>query len=126
MNYAVNGEKNGGRTETPRKNGDTHEFSHGFPMGMKNGDTHEFSHGFPMGVWAFNMRVSWIFSLDFPVDGWGRVVYQYKHPFRDGSTHVVLEPLPTYKLIQFHNDPKGCSNLRADEHHCSVLGAGVS
>jgi hypothetical protein len=23
----------------------------------------------------------------------GRVVYQYKHPFRDGSTHVVLEPL---------------------------------
>ena len=27
------------------------------------------------------------------VDGRGRVVYQYKHPFRDGSTHVVLEPL---------------------------------
>jgi hypothetical protein len=27
------------------------------------------------------------------VDGRGRVVYQYKHPFRDGSIHVVLEPL---------------------------------
>jgi hypothetical protein len=27
------------------------------------------------------------------VDGRGRVVYRYKHPFRDGSTHVVLEPL---------------------------------
>jgi hypothetical protein len=27
------------------------------------------------------------------VDGRGRVVYQYKQPFRDGSTHVVLEPL---------------------------------
>ncbi len=27
------------------------------------------------------------------VDDRGRVVYQYKHPFRDGSTHVVLEPL---------------------------------
>ena len=23
----------------------------------------------------------------------GRVVYRYKRPFRDGSTHVVLEPL---------------------------------
>jgi hypothetical protein len=27
------------------------------------------------------------------VDDRGRVVYQYKNPFRDGSTHVVLEPL---------------------------------
>jgi hypothetical protein len=27
------------------------------------------------------------------VDGRGRVVYQYKHAFRDGSTQVVLEPL---------------------------------
>ena len=27
------------------------------------------------------------------VDGRGRVVYRYKQPFRDGSTHVVLEPL---------------------------------
>ena len=26
-------------------------------------------------------------------DGQGRVVYRYKQPFRDGSTHVVLEPL---------------------------------
>ena len=27
------------------------------------------------------------------LDRRGRVVYQYKRPFRDGSTHVVLEPL---------------------------------
>jgi hypothetical protein len=48
------------------------------------------------------------------VDGRGRVVYQYKHPFRDGSTHVVLEPLdfiarlaalvprPRLNLTRFH------------------------
>ena len=23
----------------------------------------------------------------------GRALYRYKHPFRDGSTHVVLGPL---------------------------------
>jgi len=27
------------------------------------------------------------------VDDHGRVVYRYKRPFRDGSTHVMLEPL---------------------------------
>jgi hypothetical protein len=27
------------------------------------------------------------------MDGQGRLVYRYKRPFRDGSTHVVLEPL---------------------------------
>ena len=27
------------------------------------------------------------------VDDRGRVVYRYKQPFRDGSTHVVLAPL---------------------------------
>ena len=27
------------------------------------------------------------------VDDRGRVVYRYRHPFRDGSTHVVFEPL---------------------------------
>jgi len=44
----------------------------------------------------------------------GRVVYQYKRPFRDGSTHVVLEPLdfisrlaalvprPRLNLTRFH------------------------
>ena len=48
------------------------------------------------------------------VDGWGRVVYRYKQPFRDGSTHVVLEPLnfiarlaalvprPRLNLTRFH------------------------
>jgi hypothetical protein len=35
-------------------------------------------------------------------DGQGRVVYQYKHPFRDGSTRkALLGALPIYKLSQF-------------------------
>jgi len=48
------------------------------------------------------------------VDGRGRVVYRYKQPFRDGSTHVVLDPLdfvarlaalvprPRLNLTRFH------------------------
>lgn len=48
------------------------------------------------------------------VDSQGRVVYRYKRPFRDGSTHVVLEPLdfmarlaslvprPRLNLTRFH------------------------
>lgn len=48
------------------------------------------------------------------VDERGRVVYRYKRPFRDGSTHVVLEPLdflarlaalaprPRLNLTRFH------------------------
>jgi hypothetical protein len=48
------------------------------------------------------------------VDAQGRVVYRYKRPFRDGSTHVVLEPLdfmarlaalvprPRLNLTRFH------------------------
>ncbi|MEE4217797.1 MAG: transposase [Xanthomonadales bacterium] len=48
------------------------------------------------------------------VDTRGSVVYRYKHPFRDGSTHVVLEPLdfiarlaalvprPRLNLTRFH------------------------
>ena len=48
------------------------------------------------------------------VDTRGRVVYRYKQPFRDGSTHVVLEPLdfvarlaalvprPRLNLTRFH------------------------
>ena len=35
------------------------------------------------------------------VDGQGRVVYQYKQAFRDGSTQMALESLPTYKLSQW-------------------------
>jgi hypothetical protein len=49
------------------------------------------------------------------VDAQGRVVYRYKQPFRDGSTHVVLEPLdfmsrlaalvprPRLNLTRFHD-----------------------
>lgn len=48
------------------------------------------------------------------VDDQGRVIYRYKKPFRDGSTHVVLEPLdfiarlaalvprPRLNLTRFH------------------------
>jgi len=48
------------------------------------------------------------------VDDQGRAVYRYKRPFRDGSTHVVLEPLdfiarlaalvprPRLNLTRFH------------------------
>jgi hypothetical protein len=48
------------------------------------------------------------------VDDRGRVVYRYKRPFRDGSSHVVLEPLdfmarlaalvprPRLNLTRFH------------------------
>ena len=48
------------------------------------------------------------------VDDRGRVVYRYKRPFRDGSTHVILEPLdfiarlaalvprPRLNLTRFH------------------------
>jgi hypothetical protein len=48
------------------------------------------------------------------VDDRGRVVYRCKHPFRDGSTHIVLEPLdfiarlaalvprPRVNLTRFH------------------------
>jgi hypothetical protein len=48
------------------------------------------------------------------VDDQGRVMYRYKQPFRDGSTHVVLEPLdfmsrlaalvprPRLNLTRFH------------------------
>ena len=48
------------------------------------------------------------------VDDRGRVIYRYKRPFRDGSTHVVLEPLdfmarlaalvprPRLNLTRFH------------------------
>ncbi|RPH92285.1 MAG: IS91 family transposase, partial [Lysobacterales bacterium] len=48
------------------------------------------------------------------IDDRGRVVYRYKRPFRDGSTHVVLEPLdfiarlsalvprPRSNLTRFH------------------------
>ena len=48
------------------------------------------------------------------VDNQGRIIYRYKQPFRDGSTHVVLEPLdfiarlaalvprPRLNLTRFH------------------------
>jgi hypothetical protein len=48
------------------------------------------------------------------IDSQGRVVYRYRRPFRDGATHVVLEPLdfmarlaalvprPRLNLTRFH------------------------
>jgi hypothetical protein len=42
------------------------------------------------------------------VDDRGRVMYRYKQPFRDGSTHVVLEPLDFIARLApflFHYSP---------------------
>jgi hypothetical protein len=58
------------------------------------------------------------------VDARGRVVYQYKQPFRDGSTHVVLEPLdfiarlaalvprPRLNLTRFHSAGESSRTVR--------------
>jgi len=43
------------------------------------------------------------------VDGQGRVVYRYKHPFRDGSTHVVLEPLDFMFRMNGMPRAQGCA-----------------
>jgi hypothetical protein len=41
------------------------------------------------------------------IDNRGRVVYQYKHAFRDGSTHVVLEPLDfMYRMYGMPRAPR--------------------
>jgi hypothetical protein len=36
------------------------------------------------------------------VEGRGRVVYRHKQPFRDGSMHVILEPLDFIARIVPH------------------------
>jgi hypothetical protein len=46
------------------------------------------SDGLPYPIFVYAGLLPWTFFA-----GRGRVVYQYKHPFRDGSTHVILEPL---------------------------------
>ncbi len=43
------------------------------------------------------------------VDGRGRVVYRYKQPFRDGSTHVVLEPLDFMYRMYGMPRAQGCA-----------------
>jgi hypothetical protein len=43
------------------------------------------------------------------VDGQGRVVYRYKRPFRDGSTHVVLEPLDFMFRMNGMPRAQGCA-----------------
>ena len=55
-----------------------------------------------------------IASKRLSMDRQGRVVYRYRRPFRDGSTHVVFEPLdfmarlaalvprPRLNLTRFH------------------------
>jgi hypothetical protein len=57
---------------------------------------------------------NWIFRTPENVDARNRVVYRYEQPFRDGSKHVVLEPLdfmarlaalaprPRLNLIRLH------------------------
>ena len=49
------------------------------------------------------------------VDERGRVVYRYKRPFRDGSTHVVLEPLDFM--------PQGTLSIAARSHLVARLAA---
>jgi ribosomal protein S27E len=43
------------------------------------------------------------------VDRQGRVVYRYKQPFRDGSTHVVLEPLDFMFRMNGMPRAQGCA-----------------
>jgi hypothetical protein len=69
------------------------------------------------------------------LDRQGRVIYQYKRPFRDGSTHVVLEPLdfmarlaalvprPRLNLTRFHGvfAPNFKHRARIVPHHAADL-----
>jgi len=43
------------------------------------------------------------------VDDRGRVVYRYRHPFRDGSTHVVFEPLDFMFRMNGMPRAQGCA-----------------
>ena len=43
------------------------------------------------------------------VDARGQVVYRYKRPFRDGSTHVVLEPLDFVFRMNGMPRAQGCA-----------------
>jgi hypothetical protein len=43
------------------------------------------------------------------VDARGRVVYRYKQPFRDGSTHVILEPLDFMFRMNGMPRAQGCA-----------------
>ena len=63
-------------------------------------------------------RLKRVFNIDIET-GRGRVVYQYKQPFRDGLTHVALEPLPTYKLIQFRTWPTAAIS-DAEKYTCRM------
>ena len=46
------------------------------------------------------------------VDSHGRVIYRYKRPFRDGSTHVVLEPLDFMYRMYGMPRAQGCARLQ--------------
>jgi hypothetical protein len=59
------------------------------------------------------------------VDGRGRVVYQYKQPFRDGSTHVVLEPLDFIaRLAALVPRPRPVARWHAMLNVCLFLSSG--
>ena len=45
-------------------------------------------------------------------DDHGRVVYRYKRPFRDGSTHVILEPLDFMFRMNGMPRAQGCARLQ--------------
>ena len=48
------------------------------------------------------------------VDRQGRVVYRCKQPFRDGSTHVVLEPLDFMFRMNGMPRAQGCAGAAID------------
>ena len=55
-------------------------------------------------------RVPWgIATKRLSVDDRDRVLYRYKHPFRDGSTHVVLEPLDFMFRMNGMPRAQGCA-----------------
>lgn len=56
------------------------------------------------------------------VDGRGRVVYRYKQPFRDGSTHVILQPPARSRAVpagegEPEPDGKGRGSGRSNGSH---------
>jgi hypothetical protein len=60
---------------------------------LAKGDRIDFFAVFQRTQTHFQMGPPPIATKRLSVDGQGRVVYRYKQPFRDGSTHVALEPL---------------------------------
>ena len=92
--------------------------------GISRGTPRRENAGLPVGMAALDFAlpdlkrpstaVNRVATKRLSVDARGRIVYRYKQPFRDGSTHVVMEPLhclarlaalvprPRLNLTRFH------------------------